>query len=138
METQTASDVAVGSLVAGDHVLRDALQTDDCVGSQRNTPPLAVTLAKIIRRSDGGEAFHRSDGVSTRDRGVRSIEIGRLDFDIADALFSSEPIFAREECGVRIRKCAAGRDYGEADELYVDRSGLGRSRGDRQRWGRGG
>ena len=94
-------------------------------------------FAKIPGRSDGGDALHRGDRVGARNRRVRSIKIGRLNFDIADALFSSEPILAGEERGVRIRKRAAGRNYGEADELRVERPGLGRFRGSDQRRGRG-
>ena len=112
METQKARDVVVGLLVAGDHVLRDALQTDLGVGGERKTPQLAVVFAKIPGRRDGGDALQGGDGVGPRNRWVRSVEIGRLNFDVADALLPSDPILAREECGIRIRERAAGRDYG--------------------------
>jgi hypothetical protein len=124
------------SLVAGDHVLRDALQTDDCVGGQRRTPPPAAVPAKVPGRGNGADAFHGCDGVSANDRGMCSVKISRLDFDIADAFFPSEPILAREECGVGIRKRATGGNYGEAEELCVDHPGLGRPQGGDQLWGR--
>lgn len=84
-----------------------------------------MVFAKVPGGGNGGEAFRGGDGVGARDRWVGSIEIGRLNFDIAGALFVGEPILASEECSVGIRKRTSRGNYGEAYELCVDPPGLG-------------
>jgi hypothetical protein len=83
-------------LVARDHVLRDALQADDGVGSQGKTPQLAVVPAEIVGGGDGTGAFHGGDCVGARNRGVNTVQIGGLNFYVADAFLPSQPILARE------------------------------------------
>jgi hypothetical protein len=74
-ETEKVRDVAIRQLVAGDHVLRNALRADDCVGRQRKTPQLATVFAEIPGRGNSTDAYHRCDGVSANDRGMCSVKI---------------------------------------------------------------
>ena len=74
----------------------NALQADNRIAEQGQAPQLAVVLAQIVSRYDRTDAFRGSHGVDSPHRRMRSIQVGGLNFHIADALLPGEPILPRE------------------------------------------
>ncbi len=83
-------------LIAGHHILRDTLKSDDRIGDERGAPELAVMLAQVVSREDGTRALHGGNGVGACHGRVRSVQISGLYFDVADALFPRQPVLAGE------------------------------------------
>jgi len=107
-------------LVAGDHVLRYALQTNGRVREQRQTPEPAVVFTQVVSREDRSRTLHRRNSIRTPHRRVSSVQVSRLNFFIADSLLVSQPVLAGKQRGVRIREGAARRDKCQTDECLID------------------
>jgi len=108
------------NLVARHHVLGNALQAHDRVRDQRQTPEFVVVLAHVVRGNHGTGALHGGNGIGPTHGGMLAIQVGGLNFHVANALLAGEPVFLRKKCGVGIGKRAAGRDHSEAEELSID------------------
>src|SRR6266852_8918666 len=89
-------------LVAGNHVLSCALQAQDRVRDQWQTPQLAVVLAQVVGGNHGANALQGSNRIRASNRGVGSIQVGRLDFSVAHALLPGEPVLPGEQRGVGV------------------------------------
>lgn len=111
--------------IARDQVLAHALQAQGSVGKQRSAPPFETVLAQIVRRGCRSHTFSRGHDVGPDHGRMPSIEVGRLPFNVADILFSSQPILPRKQSGVGIRKGAASGNDCQGDECFVDGSGFG-------------
>jgi len=121
-------------LVAGDHVLSNALQADEGIGNERRAPESAVVFAQIVRGKHRTRALRNGNAIGAGYRRVRAVQVGRLHFHIAHVGLAGQPVLAGKERRVRISKSAGRRDYREADKARADNfllGGFGSGRGNR-------
>jgi hypothetical protein len=81
-------------LVANDHVLSHTLQAEDGVRDHRQAPELAVVLAQVVGRKYGNRRFGCGHSIDAADSRVRAIQVGGLNFLVADAGLSRQPILS--------------------------------------------
>jgi len=125
---------AKGVSVAGDHVLSNALQAEDGIGDERHAPESAVMFAQIVCGKHRSRALRNGDTIGAGYSRVRTVQVGRLHFDIAHVGLASEPVLAGKERRVRIGKSAGRRDYRQTDKARAYNlllGGFGSGRGDR-------
>jgi hypothetical protein len=109
-------------LIAGDHVLSDALQAQDSIGYQGNTPKFEMMLTQDVGCGHRDDTFPRCNSVGTGYRRMPSVEIGRFSLHIADVRFPSQPILPRKQRSKGIGKGAAAGNDSQGYKLLVDQS----------------
>jgi len=114
-----------GVLVAGDHVLSNALQAEGRICKERHAPESAVMFAQIVCGKHRSRALRNGDAIGAGHSRVRAVQVGRLHFHIAHVGLAGEPVLAGKERRVRISKSAGRRDYREADKARADNFLLG-------------
>ena len=116
----SAHHVTRRDLVANDHILSHTLQAECGVDNHGKAPELAVMLAQIIGSQYGNGRFGRSNGIGSTHGWVSAIQVGGLNFLVADASLSCQPVFTGKQRSVGIRKSAPRRNDCESEKFSVN------------------